>query len=40
MMHDVVGERRVEDRRGIELLPGDGGADDGEDARTDDRADA
>ena len=40
VMHDVVGERRVEDGRGVELLPGDGGADDGEDAGADDRADA
>jgi hypothetical protein len=30
--HDVVGQRCVEDGRGVELLPGDGGTDDGEDA--------
>ena len=40
VMHDEVGQRRVEDGRGIELLSGDGGADHGEDAGADDRADA
>ena len=40
MMHDVVGQRRIEDRRGIELLTGDCGADDREDSRSDDRADS
>ena len=40
VMNDVVEQRRVEDGRGIELLPGNGGADDGEDAGADDRADA
>jgi hypothetical protein len=39
-MHDVVGQRRVEDGRGIELLPGDGRADDGENAGANDRSDA
>jgi len=39
-MHDEVGQRSVEDRRGVELLPGDGRADDSEDAGADDRADA
>ena len=39
-MHDVVGQRRVQDGRGIEFLPGNGGADDGENAGANDRADA
>ena len=37
---DVVDKRRVENAGGVELFAGDGGADDGEDARADDRADA
>ena len=37
---DVVGQRRVDDAGGVELLAGDGRADDGEDARADHRADA
>ena len=36
----VVDERGVADFRGVEFLPGHGGADDGEDARADDGADA
>ena len=40
VMHDVVGQRRVEDGRGVELLPGNGGTDHGKDAGADDRADA
>ena len=40
MTDDVVEERRVEDGGGVELLTGDGGADDGEDAGADDGADA
>ena len=39
VMHDVVGQRGVQDRRGIELLSGDRGADDGEDAGANHRAD-
>jgi len=39
-VHDVVGERCVEDRGGVELLSGNRGTDDGEDAGPDDRADA
>jgi hypothetical protein len=39
-MHDVVGQRGVEDGGGIELLSGNGGADDGKDAGADDGADA
>jgi hypothetical protein len=39
-MHDVVKEWCVEDRRRIELLAGDGRADDGEDSRADDSANA
>jgi hypothetical protein len=38
MMHDVVSERAVEDGSGIELLPSDGGADDGKDSRANDGA--
>jgi hypothetical protein len=37
---DVVGQRGVDEAGGIELLAGDGGADDGEDAGADDRPDA
>ena len=40
VMHDVVGERRVQNRRGVEFLSGDCGADNGEDAGADDGADA
>jgi hypothetical protein len=40
MMHNVVGQRRVKDRGGVELLPGDRGADYGENAGADDRANA
>ena len=40
MMHNEVGERGVEDGRGIEFLAGDGSADHGEDAGTDDGSDA
>ncbi len=36
----VVDQRGVADLRSVELLPGHGGADDGEDARADDGADA
>jgi hypothetical protein len=39
-MDDVVQDRGVEDRRGVELFAGDGRADDGKDAGADDRADA
>jgi hypothetical protein len=39
-MNDEVGERRVEDAGSIELFAGDGGADDGENAGSDDCADA
>lgn len=39
-MHDEIGQRCVQDRRGIELLPSDGSPDHGEDAGTDDRANA
>ena len=39
-MHDEIGQRRVQDRRGIELLAGNGGPDHGEDAGTDDRTDS
>jgi hypothetical protein len=38
-MHDVIGQRRVQDGRGVELLAGDGGADNGENAGADDRSD-
>jgi len=38
--NDVVDEGRIGDGGGGKLLAGDGGADDGEDARTDDGADA
>jgi hypothetical protein len=40
MMHDVIRQRGVQDGRGIELLPGDSGADNGEDAGANDGADA
>ena len=40
VVHEVVEQRGVEDGGGVELLAGDGGADDGEDARADDGADA
>ena len=36
----VVEQRRVQDGGGVELLAGDGGADDREDSGADDRADA
>jgi len=39
-MHDVIRQRAVEDGCGVELLAGDGRPYDGEDARTNDRADA
>jgi hypothetical protein len=39
-MHDEIGQRRVQDRRGIELLACDGGPDHGEDAGPNDRANA
>jgi hypothetical protein len=39
-MQQVVENRRVEDAGGVELLAGDGGADDGENSGTDDGADA
>jgi hypothetical protein len=39
-MDDKVGERRIKDAGGIELFAGDGGADDGENAGTNDCADA
>src|SRR5215467_3673417 len=40
MVQKIVEQRRVEDRRGIELLPGNGGPNDREDSGTDHRADA
>jgi hypothetical protein len=40
VVNDVVENRGVEDRGGIELLACDGGADDGEDARANDGSDA
>ena len=40
MADQIVQQRRVQDRGGIELFAGDSGADDGEDAGADDRADA
>jgi hypothetical protein len=40
VVNDKVGERCVEDAGGIELLAGDGRADDRENARSDDCADA
>jgi hypothetical protein len=40
MRNDVVNQRRVNDAGGIELLAGDGRADDGENARPDNRANA
>jgi len=40
MVDQVVAERGVENAGGIELLAGDGGADDGKDTRADDGADA
>jgi hypothetical protein len=39
-MHDVIRQRAVEDGCGVELLTGNGGTNDGEDAGADDRADA
>jgi hypothetical protein len=39
-MNEVVEDRRVQNRAGIEFLPGDGRPDDGEDAGADDRTDA
>jgi hypothetical protein len=39
-MDEVVGDGRVQDGGGIELLAGDGGADDGKDSRADDGSDA
>jgi len=39
-MHDVVGQRRVQDGRSVKLLAGDGGTNNGEDAGADDCADA
>jgi hypothetical protein len=39
-MNNKVGERCIEDAGGIELFAGDGGADDGKNAGTDDCADA
>jgi len=40
VVNEVVGYGRVEEGGGVELFAGDGGADDGEDARADDGADA
>jgi hypothetical protein len=40
MMHDVIQQWCVQDGRRIELLPGDGGADDGKDAGADDCSNA
>jgi len=40
VVDDVVGQRSIEDGRGVELLPGDGRANDGEDAGANDSADA
>jgi len=40
VVHDVVSQWRVEDGRGVELLPGDGRSDDGENAGANDCADA
>ena len=40
VVHQVIQQRRVQDRGGIELLARDGSADHGENSRTDDRADA
>ena len=40
VVNDEVGQRSVEDGRGVELLPGDSSADDREDSRTDDGTDA
>jgi len=40
MFDEVVEERGVQDGRGIKFLPGDCGADDREDAGTNDGADA
>jgi hypothetical protein len=36
-MHDIVGQRSVENGRGVELLPRDCSPDNGEDARANDR---
>jgi len=38
VIDQIIEQRRVEDRRCIEFLPGDGGADDGENSRTNDGA--
>jgi len=40
MMNNVVGQRSVQDRWFVDFLAGDGGADNGEDAGTDDGANA
>src|SRR5208283_180980 len=40
MVHDVVSQWRVEDGRGVELLPGDGRSDDRENTGANDCADA
>ena len=40
VMQQVVEHRRIQDAGGVELLAGDGGADDGEDSGADDGADA
>jgi len=40
VVHDEIGERGIEDGRGVELLACDGCADYGEDAGTNDRADS
>jgi hypothetical protein len=38
VVDQVVQQRRIDDRLDIKLLPGDGGANNGEDAGADDRA--
>lgn len=40
MPDQIVQQRRIQDGGGVELLPGNSGADDGEDAGANDRADA
>ncbi|HEX4030508.1 MAG TPA: hypothetical protein VHX20_09095 [Terracidiphilus sp.] len=40
MTNEEIGQRRVKHARGVEVLTGYGGANDGEDARANDRADA
>ncbi len=40
MMDEVIGEWRVQNRRGVELLPGDGGSYDGKNARADNGSNA